>query len=49
LASAHHPRFKWPYSELIYQPMREAMDLLRANGFRTYIVTGGGQDFVRAA
>ncbi len=48
LASARHPRFKRPYSELTYQPMREAMELLRANGFRTYIVTGGGQDFVRA-
>lgn len=48
LAGARHPRFKRPYSELTYQPMREAMDLLRANGFRTYIVTGGGQDFVRS-
>jgi hypothetical protein len=48
LASARHPRFKRPYVELTYQPMREAMELLRANGFRTYIVTGGGQDFVRA-
>src|SRR6185437_3542949 len=32
----------------VYQPMREVMELLRANGFKTYIVTGGGQDFVRA-
>ena len=48
LAGARHPRFKRPYTDLTYQPMREAMELLRANGFRTYIVTGGGQDFVRA-
>jgi phosphoserine phosphatase len=48
LATAKHPRFKRPYTDLVYQPMREVMDYLRANGFRTYIVTGGGQDFVRA-
>jgi phosphoserine phosphatase len=48
LATAKHPRFKRLYTELVYQPMREVMDYLRANGFRTYIVTGGGQDFVRA-
>jgi phosphoserine phosphatase len=48
LAAAKHPRFKRPYTELVYQPMREVMDYLRANGFKTYIVTGGGQDFVRA-
>jgi hypothetical protein len=48
LATAKHPRFKRPYTELVYQPMREVMDCLRANGFKTYIVTGGGQDFVRA-
>jgi phosphoglycolate phosphatase-like HAD superfamily hydrolase len=47
LAKAEHPRFKRPYTELIYQPMLEVMDHLRANGFRTYIVTGGGQEFVR--
>jgi phosphoserine phosphatase len=47
LAAAKHPRFKRPYTELVYQPMREVMDYLRANGFKTYIVTGGGQDFVR--
>src|SRR5579863_515066 len=35
LAGARHPRFKRPYTELTYQPMREAMELLRANGFRT--------------
>jgi haloacid dehalogenase-like hydrolase len=48
LASAKHPRFNRPYTELVYQPMLEAMRLLRANGFRTYIVTGGGQEFVRS-
>jgi phosphoglycolate phosphatase-like HAD superfamily hydrolase len=48
LATAKHPRFKRLYTELVYQPMREVMDHLRANGFKTYIVTGGGQDFVRA-
>ena len=39
---------KRPYTELVYQPMLELMRYLRANGFKTYIVTGGGQDFVRA-
>jgi hypothetical protein len=48
LATARHPRFKRLYTELVYQPMHEAMDYLGANGFKTYIVTGGGQDFVRA-
>ena len=48
LATAKHPRFKRLYTELVYQPMLEAMSYLRANGFKTYIVTGGGQDFVRA-
>ncbi|HVS37133.1 MAG TPA: HAD family hydrolase [Gemmataceae bacterium] len=47
LATARHPRFKRPYTELIYQPMLEVMQYLRANGYKTYIVTGGGQDFVR--
>ncbi|MBK8176080.1 MAG: haloacid dehalogenase-like hydrolase [Rhodospirillales bacterium] len=47
LATAEHPRFKRPPTELIYQPMLEVMAYLRANGFRTYIVTGGGQEFVR--
>jgi phosphoglycolate phosphatase-like HAD superfamily hydrolase len=48
LETARHPRFRRRYTELVYQPMREVMDHLRANGFRTYIVTGGGQEFVRA-
>jgi phosphoglycolate phosphatase-like HAD superfamily hydrolase len=47
LATAKHPRFERPYTELIYHPMIELMDYLRANGFKTYIVTGGGQEFVR--
>ncbi|QLH39284.1 MAG: haloacid dehalogenase-like hydrolase [Defluviicoccus sp.] len=47
LTTAEHPRFKRPPTELIYQPMLEVMEYLRANGFRTYIVTGGGQEFVR--
>jgi phosphoserine phosphatase len=48
LVTAKHPQFKRAYTELVYQPMREVMDYLRANEFKTYIVTGGGQDFVRA-
>jgi hypothetical protein len=47
LATAKDPRFKRPHTEIIYQPMLEVMDYLRANGFKTYIVTGGGQEFVR--
>ena len=47
LATAKHPRFKRPYTELVYQPMLEVMKLFRANGYKTYFVTGGGQDFVR--
>ena len=47
LATAKHPRFKRPYTDLVYQPMLEVMRLFRANGYKTYVVTGGGQDFVR--
>lgn len=47
LASAKDPRWKRSYTELVYQPMAEVMTYLRANGFKTYIVTGFGQDFVR--
>ena len=47
LAAAKDPRWKRPYTELIYQPMLEVMTYFRANGFKTYIVTGFGQDFVR--
>lgn len=48
LAEAKHPRFKRPYTQLVYQPMIEVLRYLRDNGFKTYIVTGGGQEFVRA-
>jgi haloacid dehalogenase-like hydrolase len=47
LETANDPRFHRHYTELIYAPMLEVMEFLRANGFKTYIVTGGGQDFVR--
>ncbi len=47
LASAKHPRFERAYDELVFQPMLEVLDYLRANGFRTYIVSGGGVEFVR--
>jgi phosphoserine phosphatase len=47
LATAKDPRWKRPYTDLIYQPMLEVMQYLRGNGFKTFIVTGGGQDFVR--
>jgi hypothetical protein len=47
IASAKHPRWHRPYTELVYQPMLEVMQYLRENGYKTYIVTGGGQDFVR--
>src|SRR5712671_25247 len=47
LTTAKDPRWKRPYTDLIYQPMLEVMQYLRGNGFKTYIVTGGGQDFVR--
>ena len=47
LDSAKDPRWKRPYTELTYLPMQEVLKYLRANGYRTYIVTGGGQDFVR--
>jgi phosphoglycolate phosphatase-like HAD superfamily hydrolase len=47
LEATKDPRFKRRYTELVYQPMREVMDYLRDNGFKVYIVTGGGQEFVR--
>jgi phosphoglycolate phosphatase-like HAD superfamily hydrolase len=47
IAEAKDPRWKRPYTELTYQPMQEVLQYLRANGYKTYIVTGGGQDFVR--
>ena len=45
--SARHPRFKRPYTSLIYQPMVELLGYLRANGFKTFIVSGGGIEFMR--
>jgi phosphoglycolate phosphatase-like HAD superfamily hydrolase len=48
MAMAKHPRFEKPYSQMVYQPMLEVMRYLRDNGYKTYIVTGGGQDFVRS-
>jgi hypothetical protein len=48
LTTAKHPRFKRLFTELIYQPMTEVLQYLRANQFETFIVTGGGLDFVRA-
>jgi len=47
LQAARHPRWDRPYTDLTYQPMQEVLRYLRANGYKTYIVTGGGQDFVR--
>ena len=47
IPTAQDERWKRPYTELVYQPMQEVLSYLRANGFKTYIVTGGGQDFVR--
>jgi len=47
LETAKDPRWKRPYTELTYLPMQEVLQYLRVNGYMTYIVTGGGQDFVR--
>jgi phosphoglycolate phosphatase-like HAD superfamily hydrolase len=47
IAEAKDPRWKRSYTELTYQPMQELLRHLRSNGYKTYIVTGGGQDFVR--
>ena len=46
-ASARHPRFNRLYTDLVYQPMLELMAYLRANGFKTFIVSGGGIEFMR--
>lgn len=48
LATARHPRFGRRYDELVYQPMLEVLAYMRANGFRTFIVSGGGVEFMRA-
>ncbi len=47
LATARDPRFKRPYTELVYQPMLELLAYMRANGFKTFIVSGGGIEFMR--
>jgi hypothetical protein len=47
IATAKAPRFDRPYPDLVYQPMLEVMKYLREKGYKTYIVTGGGQEFVR--
>lgn len=47
IASARHPRFDRPYTELIFQPMLELLAYLRANGFKTFVVSGGGVEFLR--
>lgn len=48
LATTKHPKFKRPYTDLAYQPMIELLAYLRANGFKTFIVSGGGVEFMRA-
>ncbi len=47
VATAKHPKFKKPYTECVYQPMLELLAYLRANGFKTFIVSGGGIEFMR--
>jgi hypothetical protein len=47
IARARHPQTKRLYTEMVYQPMLELLDYLRAHGFRTYIVSGGGIEFMR--
>ncbi|MCA8879515.1 MAG: haloacid dehalogenase-like hydrolase [Rhodobacteraceae bacterium] len=47
ITTARHPKFDKPYTDLVYQPMLELLDYLRANGFQTFIVSGGGIEFMR--
>jgi len=47
ITTAKHPKFKRPYTECVYQPMIELLAYLRANGFKTFIVSGGGIEFMR--
>jgi hypothetical protein len=47
MATALHPRFQRPYTECVYQPMLEVLSYFRKNGFKTYIVSGGGVEFMR--
>jgi phosphoglycolate phosphatase-like HAD superfamily hydrolase len=46
-ASARHPKFNRPYTDVIFQPMLELLAYLRANGFKTFVVSGGGVEFMR--
>ena len=48
LAAAKHPKYKRPYTECVYQPMLELLAYLRANGFKNFIISGGGIEFMRA-
>jgi phosphoserine phosphatase len=48
IATARHPRFSRPHTDLIYRPMLDVLALLRANGFKTFIVSGGGIEFMRS-
>lgn len=48
IATAKHPKFDRPYTDLVFQPMLELLDYLQANDFKTFIVSGGGVDFMRA-
>ncbi|RZL91597.1 MAG: haloacid dehalogenase-like hydrolase [Variovorax sp.] len=47
ITTAKHPRYQRLYTDLVYQPMMEVMQFVRAHGYKTIFVTGGGQDFVR--
>ena len=47
IATAKHPKTKRPYTEMVYQPMLDLLTYVRANGFKTFIVSGGGVDFMR--
>ncbi|HEY2149560.1 MAG TPA: HAD family hydrolase [Vicinamibacterales bacterium] len=47
IRTARHPKYKRPYTELVFQPMLELLSYLRANGFKTFIVSGGGVEFMR--
>jgi phosphoserine phosphatase len=47
VSTARHPKFNRPYTDLVFQPMLELLAYLRANGFKTYIVSGGGIEFLR--
>jgi hypothetical protein len=47
IGTARHPKTGRPYTEMVYQPMLEVLSYLRANGFKTYVVSGGGVEFMR--